>query len=344
MKKPVGIIAVVAVYSLVQIVLLMSTTVPFDYMFPHYGYTGAVALIELVLLIPGGAALFQYLVYGRRGLGKRVLCIYLVGISGLLAFVTPVLLVGTPYRFSIALIAMMGLTWAFLVMQVFRLVRRLLKQAPDIESGRWLEERRMLSGDEIRRRSRAIRFASWIPVTCVLLLFLFFPEAWGVASQLAHRRDSAPGYRISIPAHWFVEYWEGAKEISHVDPAPPAGEWIAYGIVSMGPARAPRRYWNIDVPVSSWQLSTLPYVGNGEPSYSADPLKDARIQGMRTFLIGNETLTCTDYRPAFYEQHFGMGPRVFVYCSGSGRLRASFTGERMHLEEFYGVLQGIRPE
>lgn len=93
------------------------------------------------------------------------------------------------------------------------------------------------------------------------------------------------------------------------------------------------------VPMSSW------HVGSVASGTKPQQLPSAyHVLSQRRFTVGNETLTCYNYELVVNERHFGRDTTIDVECIGSGRLFASFSGEATHLEEFYRVLEGIRPQ
>ena len=218
------------------------------------------------------------------------------------------------------------------------------------DSEHFLAERRSLTLREIRMRNRAIRIASCIPVTCVLILFLFFPEFWGFASQLMQSKVELPGYTLSLPSTWFVIQQSPPQDIAkHFSWEFGLGNYgvsQSYGYIGTGPARAPSWYWHLRVPLSDWELRTLPYRRSAdfEDAYAEyDRPRNIPIASTRQFAIGNETLTCDEYGPTKTRFYFSGYPRVIVACSGTGRLRASFMGQPMHLNAFYQMLAKIKP-
>jgi hypothetical protein len=357
-KRPVGIVAVVAVYTVVQIVVMMSTTCPVLWQIMHPNYREAVWIAELAL-IPALAAFFSFLIYGRGGLGKRALRIYLVCASAAPIVLIPFFIaVGTmmlldsgvnsrgPTKAEGAIMFVLVLImWALIGVVIFRLARRIRNQTVELEEERWLKERNTLTAAEIRRRNRAIRIALWIPSACVLLVFLLFPEMWGLSSRVAGPRVDVPGYRVSLPVTWFVSYSEVpdiGRQIPSIDRGSELGSSWIEGFMVRGVTRAPASFFrDAQVSMSSWEIGSVAY---GKRVRQRPPA-DFHILSQRQFSTGKETLTCYDYRLFRNEQRFGSDdPTVHIDCYGTGRLYASFFGERTQVDEFYHMLQGIRPE
>ena len=334
----------------------MSTTVRVSWQMMHPSYRVAVWLGELAL-IPSLAVFFSFLVYGPCELRKRALRIFLFGLLGVPILVLPIIIAaglfavldsefnsrGPTDAEAAAMFAIALLMWAMIGVVVFRVVRRIRMRTVELEAERWLHERRLFSKTEIRRRNRAIRIALWIPVSCVLLVFLFFPETWGLTSRVVSPGIDVPGYRVSVPATWFLVYPEfpdTTRQVPSNDRASHLGYSFFGGFMGTGIAGAPSAFFrDAWVPMSSW------HVGSVASGTKPQQLPSAyHVLSQRRFTVGNETLTCYNYELVVNERHFGRDTTIDVECIGSGRLFASFSGEATHLEEFYRVLEGIRPQ
>jgi hypothetical protein len=344
-RKALIIVAVVGGYSLLEAGVLLSV------MLPHYGspnrwtwtytYPPIVAWGQL-LLIPGLAALLSRIMYGPYRWGRRAATILLVGSFGVpvaltLIFVPVGLLV---WAFSVSKLifaVLLPVVVGGIALSLRFVIRKGSKWSVQLESRRWLTERE--SGIDLRERewrSRGIRLASWIPVSLVLLTFLFLPEIWGILSQVSSARSaSLPGYRIPIPRTWIVlSRWDQETGRSWVTGL--AGRGIAFGI---------KPYLHADVPLSSWNLGTDSYVqSEPEATYRRVP-EDDEVIGRRVFTIGNESVTCLDYWPSYLDRpaHVETPPFAYVACAGTGRLHASMAGERNDLATFYRMLEGTTP-
>jgi hypothetical protein len=179
-------------------------------------YPGSYSLFALLgfgqfLILPGTAALYSRLIYGRQGWARRALILFLAGTVGVpvmvVIFVLPVGLLAWVADFNVALgfmllplvVAAMG--WALIF-----LIRKTGERTVPVEVCRWTAERQAgIDARERRWRSRGIGWSLWIPSLMVLAVFLFLPEIWGVLTRIRHpHAGQLPGYRISIPATWVI--------------------------------------------------------------------------------------------------------------------------------------------
>src|SRR3989442_7388046 len=78
MRKTFLIIAAVAVYCLFEVMLLLSIATP-NWDYPTSNIRQIVAGFAQLVLIPGLAAIFSRLIYGRHDWKKRVLIILVLG-------------------------------------------------------------------------------------------------------------------------------------------------------------------------------------------------------------------------------------------------------------------------
>ena len=93
MKRAVGIIAVVAVYTLVETLLLLRFIEPIQIWLPDIDYQ-RVILASQLLLVPGFAVLFSFLAFGHHGWIRRTLRIIVIGTFGVPLFLAPPVLAG----------------------------------------------------------------------------------------------------------------------------------------------------------------------------------------------------------------------------------------------------------
>ena len=80
MKKAIPIVAVVAGYCLFEVVLILSIVTPPSSPAPHT--LQMIGVSAQLVLIPGLAAIFSRLIYGRHDWKKRVLMILALGSVG----------------------------------------------------------------------------------------------------------------------------------------------------------------------------------------------------------------------------------------------------------------------
>ncbi len=334
MRKALIIVAVVAGYSLLETGVLLSV------MLPHYGYSTRgtyeeVALLGQLLLIPGLAALLSRIMYGPYRFGRRAATVLLVGS------------LGVPIVLTLILIPIGLLVWAFSVSKIIFavllpvivgsialslrfVIRKGANGSVQVESRRWLNERESgIDPRERKWRSRGIRLASGVPLLIVLLVFLFLPEIWGILSHVNQAQSAnLPGYRVPIPATWIVLF--------HGNQPEGGGSWVN-GIAGRGIAFGVRPYLKMRVPLSSWDIRTQPLRDTEAP-------KDDDVIARRVFAIGGESITCLDYRSSSLVRPVHVETSIaYVECSGTGRLRASFFGERNQVARFYRMLEGITP-
>jgi hypothetical protein len=247
-----------------------------------------------------------------------------------------------PSRMAASLLIL--LIWGLAGVQLFRWSRGTRNRTVEAVAIRWLEERQAFTPKDIKSRTRAIRIASWMPVSCVLLVFLFFPGIWGAISQIARPGPDLPGYEVSIPFTWYVSPSYEPDLAKLFTSAEGRASWGASefdGFIGTGPVGSPASYRNARVPLSWWRVATLPY-GSAELGHKYNPPSDANVIARKEFTIADELLSCYEYRPAMYEQHYGVG-QIFVSCGGRGRLRANFLGEPIHVSSFYRVIRRIHP-
>ena len=192
-----------------------------------------------------------------------------------------------------------------------------------------MAERHSIGTSSPRQRSRAVRYALCIPSLLALLVFLFFPEAWGALWHISNNKHSLPGYRVPVPATWFVIYGDEAS--NHLS-----------GMGGTGIAKGYRLHHYLYVPLSNWDITVAPF----------DPVKHARnelanepVVSSQSISVGNESMTCTEHSPQHLYGLWNISPSQLVYveCSGVGQLRASLFGDRAQLSTFYKMISGIQP-
>src|ERR1035437_2606913 len=203
MKKPALIIAVVAGYSLLEVMLLLIFLLPEESL-SYQGSRHAFLALSQFLTIPGMAVLFSLILYGRNH-WKRRMAIHFVTVPG---FLMLILLMGLPAALiewaynergmdltgsSLFPIASLLYPVVILVMAsvlIFYITRKAGKRVVVLESSRWLAER------------QAIRWSLWIPSLVVLTVFLFLPEVWGLLTPHATTGGGSVAWiRSHYPSH-----------------------------------------------------------------------------------------------------------------------------------------------
>lgn len=337
MRRALAIVGAVTGYAVTETLLLLSVILP------HNGYSAGIyqwaVLWAQFLLIPGFAALFSRIIYGRRKWGRRTSVILLVAPLGLSILITPfaVLAILLDWTFVVSRIllgAAMSVVFVGMVMGFRWCMRRSRTWSAESEADRWLAEKRGQGIDERKWRSRGVRVASVMPVVSVLLVFLFLPEVWGILSHLDNRRlGSLSGYQVKIPATWVVLHKEGAE---------PEGRSWANGFIGQGIGRGgnPFRYDAL----SSWHIGTTSLNDPERTDYDRWPPTADAIVSRRTFALANESIECTDH---WSHETWGVSQSkaatiAQVSCSSNGRFHASFYGSRQQRSEFYGMLAQVK--
>jgi hypothetical protein len=346
MKNAVGMVGIVAVYSLLEVGLLFSLMLITSSYSASATYQASVFWGQL-LPIPGSAALMSRIVYGPHGwarralnnlvvgaLGVPILFLILIAVLSLLDWVSSVTWTSTsPIVFFAAVALLAG---AGVITAVVLVIKKGVRYSLRLEAARWLDERHAGSNRvQSRWRRRAIHHAPWVPATTVLLLFLFLPEVWGLLSHLSHPRSGKlSGYRVSIPATWII--------LSHNDQRR-TGKSLLEGLAGRGIGFGPTPYLRADVPLFSWVIGTVRYDWPAEVNDSSRRLADDFISTRRDFKIGSESVTCYEYWPSLLAQpdRIDDSTIAFVKCSGASRLYASLIGKRMHIPIFYQMLSSI---
>jgi len=346
MKNAVGVVGIAAAYSLLEVGLLFSLMLTTSSYSASATYQASVVWGQL-LLIPGSAALMSRIVYGPHGWARRALNILVVGALGvpililvliallfLLDWVSSATWTSTAPIVFFATVAL--LAGAGVITAVVLALKRGVRYSMRLEATRWLDER-YAGSNRLHSRwpRRAIHLALWVPATTVLLLFLFWPEAWGLLSHLTHPRSGKlSGYRVSVPAAWII--------LSHNDQHG-TGESSLEGLAGRGIGFGPTPYLRADVPLSSWVIGTVPYDWRGKAGESSGRPSDNVIIARRDFAIASESVTCYEYWPSFLPRpdRIDDSTLALVECSGAGRLYASLSGKRIHIPIFYRMLSSI---
>ncbi len=341
MKKAFLIIAVVAAYSAIETVLLLSVIAPN----PLVRFPDAVQIAVgwgQFLLIPGMAALISRIMYGPYVWPRRTLMIMLMGAGIVLVVPVGLLLFGLSaalliWAYGVSRI----LFWVLLPLVVCAmlstfvfLVRKSGKWTVQAEAERWLAERQSgVSQRDRAWRNRGIRIAVCIPSLIALAIFLFLPETWGLVTHLRWRHcGDLAGYKVNLPANWIVFYYQSEE---------PTGRSYVNGFIGRSIVRGgnPWRYGS----ASSWVFGTW---GSGDTDrtdtvYNHWPPKPDDIVNRRTIRIGTAALVCVEYWPSHPWATERNRTTEHVSCSGVDRLHATYNGPPQDIDAFYRVLSGI---
>ena len=337
MKKALIIFAVVAGYSLFDAALLLSMLHPNFLIDSPSTHQTLLLLAQLLLLIPGLAALVSRLLYGPRGWKRRALKILLtvpIGILALALVLASLALIGwvvtadfgfgTPSWVisTIATVLCSGLM-AVLVWVGWIAFRRTGNKSVELESARWLNERRSgLTARDWKWRNRGIRWAVCIPAALVLLIFLFFPESERILLTLRRGYNVQVGdYNVRLPGSWFIlvmwKYeengWSGISGLTGVEMQHQLG-WYIRGQLEL----------------SEWSIEVRP-ANNTRPWDAETPV------ARRIIPIVDGSLACLEYSRPYYRHPVA----VMVECSGPRGLHAHLIGEQHQIPEFYRTLGQI---
>jgi len=328
------IIAAVASYSIFETALLLV------YLLPPSSYhplrDPLLAIVHL-FTIPGLSVLFSLILFGTHQWRPRVAVRLLTAPGFVLLLVLTMLPLGLLATIlekkgidlgGSSFFAISSVLWwivflAIVVILSFLINKKARERSVELETSRWLTERQAEIAPRAQRlRGWAIRLALWIPSVMVLTLFLFLPEVWGLLTHLRQpRAGELPGYQVIIPATWII--------VSHYENSL-TGSFGASGIVGDGLGIAVRRYLHPrDLPLSSWGVGV-----SDEPQRIPRRwvLSLGEVRAHHEFQIGKTALSCSEYLPSW---------GVFVECSNSDRLHATFTGEKVHVPAFYKMVAGI---
>lgn len=337
MRSALTIVAVVAGYSLLETILLFSVILHTSYAF---GYPGFVAWSQIPL-IPGVGALISWAMNGSHRWLFRTLRILLGGLLAIPTVLVSVFVIAAAiwplawfYDLSRALFALLlSIELCALLLGLLFLVRKSGVWGARAEAERWLAERQEVDPRDRYWRNRAARIAVCIPSLIVLPIFLFLPETLGLISEfnVPHVADLA-GWRVKIPWTWSVQYQRVFASDGRSWVVGVAGKGIGRGV-------SPLRWDSM----TGWTFGTKAYEGSNEYVYG---LPGKRIVlDRRAFKIGNEEITCTDFRP-FYDNWPNANRYALIAhidCSGPGRFYASMDGGRDQVALFYDILNNITP-
>lgn len=213
--------------------------------------------------------------------------------------------------------------WTFALVFFRKKTRRRRNEA---DATRWLAER---SGTPstmgyLRWQRRAKRWSTWGPAAVAIVVLLFYPETFGIASHLFHPGAWKLGqYRVQIPITWIV--------------VPSWGDDEEFSSVHLLKAKGIARDWQVVLRISAVGFrSRHPQLGQ---QMSRQP-KGVKITSTRTFPVGNGDVTCWEYTLDHIDWEYGIAA---VACSSpGGEFGASFFGQKTDIPDFYRVIQGAR--
>jgi len=332
MKQALVVGAVVAGYSLVEAVVLLSVLLPG----PHQGFAEWAQLF----IIPSGAVLMSFLANGSDRWSQRALLI-LVGFLGAPVFVTLLLTAGAlldgvaivSRALFFTLLALVLGAFFFALYVCIRAIRR--KTIRLNTASRMAELQAGVLPLELQWRKRGALAASWIPSTTVLIVFLFLFQLWGIFTHIAKPSSGKlPGYNVPTPATWIV---------LDVEPQRGNGESWVTGLAFESTPATIKSFATGNAPLADWNFGTDPYGLTDVLRSRRHIPRDDEINGQRFFNVGGEVLTCREYWPSYLFRPERAEPALaFTSCSGKGRFYANFYGQRSSLPTFYSMLNSIK--
>jgi len=337
-RKALAIVLVVALYSSLETVFLLSILTPYLFGFRYDMYQAFVGWSQL-LVIPGLAALFSRLMYGAQGWRKRCIKTALAGALGLPLLLTVVGSVGAAIAWAasvnviLAVVFFVVLGGGFILGMIW-IAGRMNRRSVPIEAARWLEGRQLKPIDR-KRRSQGIRLALWIPSLTVLLVGTFLLPIWGVLSHAIRPKIGNFGrFQVPVPLTSVVLY---------SDRDPIAGDAWASFLSGRGSPLVSLFYPGKGLRLSEWgfriHISTDP-----SKTVLIRPPKYEEITNRRQLLIGRERVECLEYASGYLRRWniAEYSSTIFARCDGAGPFSASFGGDKTQLPAFYEILEGTK--
>ena len=333
-----------AAYSLLEAGLLLGILRP-NFLIEGYQskYYMVVSFGQL-LLIPGLAALFSRLIYGPSGWGRqalKIVCGVAVGVVvSILVIVGFALLLdsignanfgfGTGSGVSSTISTLLFLAFvAGIVWLLWSGFNRSAKKSIELESARWLAERRAgVSATQRQWRNRGIRWASCVPCVIVLLVFFFLPESEYVVATLNHPKPVQMGnYKLRVPSSWLVlTMWRDDGD----------GQAGASGLIGLQMQHDLGTYIHGHLALSEWRMELRPVQSHYGGSWWDAKTPVAR----RVIAVDSDSVVYFEYNQPYYRHPSGIA----VECSGPRGLHASLSGEMRHIAEFYRTIGEITVE
>ena len=250
------------------------------------------------------------------------IAVYLFVVVGLQAFIYTVFL-GASFYVSAQVIALV--TGNALMFGLFFYYRHKMRDRwINDEAEKWLASRSLQQGTPASPwRKKMRRGMLWAPILVVLVVFLFFPEALGIASHL-FRKLRLDHHRLDISLTWIV-----ANNSNRYI-------WVVavQGIGRVGLASYLRR----EEPVSEMTFSAASY-----GAYNAQPPAHAKVLSKQELPFGNEVLICWDIIPFADTRPNPIDPAFAeIICSAAKNdFAARFSGWRTDSPIFYEALQRV---
>lgn len=304
-RHPILIVAIVAGLSLLETSLLLTFAVPGQPSTPDARQLWSILLGYL--LIPGTAATFLVFFHGTERWIRSLTLTTAVPL-GVAVIVIPLL--GWVEQVTSGVVLLV-LTLASAGVIVTLLWERSRRKSLELDTADWLAWRRSHSLADARRVSIALNVALWFPSLAVLLVLLFLPESYAIASHLVYPGTSRVGaYEATIPLEWAVT----GRYDNYVHGF--AGNGIARNLGSVG------------VPIAHWYIWAK---RNG-----AGTCLGAEVD-RRSFQIGHTTLVCLAYRPTLSDGY------VNVDCTSPVGLGAAMDwGQPNDVSSFYKTISNVK--
>ena len=226
---------------------------------------------------------------------------------------------------AIGLVLLLWPLWGVLVLALYR--RRMRDKNILSEAEAYLSSRTTQSIQALRQSGKLERRALWGPTGLVLVLFVFFPETFGLISHLFYGRLAQLGpYRVETPLTWtiFDERDSGVFLLP--------GKGIAR--VGLGPYRRREELGS----------ASFAFIPESERSNADWYLKYRKPLSEQRLSLGKRTFICWNFVP-WYEASTVETRASFVdvACRTEDRdFSATFSGERGEVATFYHVLETIR--
>ncbi len=320
--KPLTILTVFASVSIFETALLLAFAVPNTdsssgvLNFPH-----ACTFVSAFLVIPAIGGLVSVLMHGPQRWVRRTILIMAVPLAiaaGLIGLAALASQFDDPVPAMIFLAVFVSATLV-LVATVWKRTRR---TGFELDLERWHDQRRRgIRVEQARRVNRAIRAALWFPCLTVLLVFLFLPEALGLASHLIYLDARRIGdYLVPLPTTSVIVGGSDDRKALYV-------------LLGTGFARSLRagEDFPLDFAISSWSFRM-----------DASPIAQGHLDShsdSRAIMIHDVDMTCLTYRPQ------NLYPKrrtwVFIDCRAPDGFAAQMDGDEEHLQKFYSVLSKI---
>jgi hypothetical protein len=198
------------------------------------------------------------------------------------------------------------------------------------ESKKWLAERHHPNQHRVKTFRIIKKWAVWIPTIAVIVICIFFDEAWALTSHVLHPgRGRLIGYEVSIPLEWTIQYSDlgasGNDTHDFLITARFRGLWKAANGLYTG-RRPP------------FEASTMDFrtAAAGDPRATKPA---TAVISEHTLLFGNGTILCREETPPHW-----MTEKRYIYCfTANGDFSANFSGSDEDAADFYRTVQSVKP-